>query len=130
MRQIKVLGLCLVAVFALAAVTASAASAAAKPLLQFESEGSPAPSGAPAELYLGLDVGKLQGCQVVVQGTLGTNPAKSVVDKESGPALSKTVKKARAMSGSLEEITWGQRQAQGEGQSRSYLPGIPGPVCL
>ena len=129
MRQIKVLGLCLVAVFALAAVTASGASAATpKPLLQFENEGSPVPSGAPANLFLTIGGNSPGGCIIVAQGTLGTNPAKSVVDKTSGPVFFESCDPNVSFSGGPEEITWGTNgKLKVKAKVELTYSGTPGP---
>ncbi len=54
MRHIKVLGLCLAAVFALAAMTASGASAKAAAVLQLNEEGHKAAAEAPALLAIDM----------------------------------------------------------------------------
>ncbi len=73
MRHVKVLGLCLVAVFALAAMTASAASAKTKDVLQFnEGEAAAAPT-APGNFVM-----EIATCIVQSEGHLTGNDAATV----------------------------------------------------
>ena len=78
MRHVKTLGLCLVAVFALAAMTASGASAGGvKPgLVLLEEPGVPAPVGAPA---LAVFITHGHECVAASEGTLSSN--KKTTDK-------------------------------------------------
>ena len=73
MRHVKVLGLCLAAVFALAAMTASAASAKGKPVLQLNEGGTKAGNEAPTSAVVAF-----AQCFSYNGGHLTGNDAKTV----------------------------------------------------
>ncbi len=74
MRHVRMLGLCLVAVLALSALTASAAWAKAKPDLVLLNEEAPAPVGSVAWGWFVLPA---HGCIVVTEGTVTSNNSPS-----------------------------------------------------
>ncbi len=118
MRHVKVLGLCLVAVFALAAMTASGASAKSKGVLQFDEGANAAPKEAPGMLAISIGT-----CVIASRGHLTGNDAAAVtlsapelafvecnpLWSESGSLTSATLstKGKLTMSGTIDVTTYG-----------------------
>ncbi len=99
MRHVKTLGLCLVAVFALAAMTASGASAGGvKPGLVLLEENTPAPAGASAFGVIQITQG---GCFLATTGTLSNNKGKKDKAALGGESFGECSEEGYTISGDV-----------------------------